>query len=159
MSWPVIAVATGIAALVAASSIAMRVLTFAGSGYMVWLGIQTLRHPPSSDLETLKLTVSHRMLFLKGLVINLLNPKLYLFFLALLPQFISGTAGWPIWVQIVMLGGIRTLTCAAVYVAIGYGASTVLLGRPRATKVVSIVSGIVMIGLGLTLIGAEIWAD
>lgn len=46
------AVAAGVAALVAASPVTMTVLTFAGSGYMSWLGVQTLRHPPSGDLET-----------------------------------------------------------------------------------------------------------
>lgn len=47
-----LAVAAGVAALVAASPITMTVLTLAGSGYMIWLGIQTLRHPPSTDPRT-----------------------------------------------------------------------------------------------------------
>lgn len=150
-----LAVAAGVAALVAASPVTMTVLTFAGSGYMIWLGTQTLRHPPSADLEARAIMASSGRLFVKGLVMNLLNPKLYLFFLALLPQFISSTASWPVGLQIVVLGALHTATCAVVYFAVGYGASAVLAGKPRAAKIVSVVSGVVMIGLGLALIAEE----
>lgn len=88
---------------------------------------------------------------------NLLNPKLYLFFLALLPQFISSAANWPLGAQIIVLGALHTITCALVYVAVGYGASSALIGRPRVAKAVSILSGVVMIGLGLALITEEAW--
>lgn len=124
---------------------------------MIWLGVQTLRHPPSSDLETRVLTASSSRLFMKGFVLNLLNPKLYLFFLALLPQFISTAAQWPIAVPILTLGALHTITCAAVYFGVGYGASSMLTGRPRAAKIVSTLSGVVMIGLGLALIAEEAW--
>lgn len=153
-----LAVAAGVAALVAASPVTMTVLTFAGSGYMIWLGVQTLRHPPNTDLETRAITASNGTLFVKGLVMNLLNPKLYLFFLALLPQFISSTAVWPVGVQIMLLGALHTATCAAVYFVIAYGASAVLTGRPRAARIVSVLSGVVMICLGLALIAEEAWA-
>lgn len=153
-----LAVAAGVAALVAASPVMMTVLTFAGSGYMIWLGVHTLRHPPSTDLGTRAITASSGRLFVKGLVMNLLNPKLYLFFLALLPQFISSTASWPVGAQIVALGALHTATCAVVYFAVAYGASTVLTGRPRADRIVSILSGVVMIGLGLALIADEVWS-
>lgn len=135
----------------------MTGLTFAGSGYMIWLGVQTLRHPPSADLDTRAITAGSGRLYAKGLVMNLLNPKLYLFFLALLPQFISRTANWPVGVQILVLGALHITTCAAVYLAVGYGASTVLTGRPRAARMVGVLSGVVMIGLGLALITEEAW--
>lgn len=151
------AVAGGVAALVAASPMAMTALTVMGSGYMIWLGAHALRRPPRTDLDAEAIKASGGRLFLKGLVMNLLNPKLYLFFLALLPQFISTSAHWPVALQILALGGLHMATCAAVYFAVGYGASTVLIGRPRAAKVVGLLSGVVMIGLGLALLGEEAW--
>ncbi|KAB1642710.1 LysE family translocator [Gulosibacter chungangensis] len=152
-----LAVSAGLATLVAASPVTMTILTFAGSGYMIWLGIQILRQPANTNLETRAISANNSRLFVKGLVMNLLNPKLYLFFVALLPQFISTTASWPIGVQIVLLGGIHILTCAGAYFAVGYGASSILIGRPRAAKIVGILSGVVMVGLGLALIAEAAW--
>lgn len=152
-----LAVAAGVAALVAASPVTMTALTFAGSGYMIWLGVQTLRHPPSIDLDARPIAAGHGKSFSKGLAMNLLNPKLYLFFLALLPQFISGAANWPIGLQIIVLGALHTGTCTVVYFAVGYGASSMLTGRPRAARMVGVLSGVVMIGLGLALITEETW--
>ncbi|MDN6137613.1 LysE family translocator [Corynebacterium sp.] len=80
-------VAAGVAVIMITSDTAMLVLTLTGAAYMVWLGIQTLRQAPSAQMKMNVAPASGTRLFVKGMGINLLNPKTYLFFLALLPQF------------------------------------------------------------------------
>lgn len=90
--------------------------------------------------------------FAKGLGLSLLNPKVFLLFLALLPQFASASADWPVWAQMVGLGVIHVANCAVVYFAVGYGSAAVLTSRPRAARAVGIASGVIMVGLGGALI-------
>lgn len=151
-------VAGGVAAVLAASPVAMTVLTIAGAAYLIWLGTGALRHPAAPDLTGQAAPAGGRKLFAKGVGISLLNPKVFLLFLALLPQFTSGSAPWPVGAQMVALGALHVANCAVVYFAVGYGAAAVLAKRPRAAQVVGIVSGVVMIGLGVLLIGEKIVA-
>ena len=72
--------------------------------------------------------------------------------MALLPQFTSPNAAWPAGVQMMVLGVLHVSNCALVYFAVGYGAATVLTRRPRAAKIVGILSSLVMTGLGIALI-------
>ncbi|MGO4689237.1 LysE family translocator [Glaciibacter sp. 2TAF33] len=145
-------VAAGVAAILASSEVAMTALTIAGSLYLIWLGITALRHPAATDVETRAAPVDHARLFTKGIGVSLLNPKVFLLFLALLPQFTAQAAIWPTGVQIIMLGALHVGNCAIVYFAVGHGARTILSTRPRAAKIVGILSGIVMIGLGIALV-------
>jgi threonine/homoserine/homoserine lactone efflux protein len=151
-------VAAGVAAVLAASPVAMTVLTVAGAAYLIWLGIGALRHPAAPDLTRQVAPAGGRKLFANGVGISLLNPKVFLLFLALLPQFTRASAPWPVGTQMVALGALHAANCAVVYFAVGYGAATVLSKRPRAAQVVGIVSGVVMIGLGVLLIGEKIVA-
>ncbi|MBK0331143.1 LysE family translocator [Brachybacterium sp. MASK1Z-5] len=144
-------VAAGVAAVPAASPVAMTVLTVAGALYLIWLGVGALRHPAAPDLTGEEAPVGGRKLFAKGIGISLLNPKVFLLFLALLPQFTSANAPWPVAAQMVLLGALHVANCAVVYFAVGFGAAAVLTKHPKAAKVVGIVSGIVMIGLGVAL--------
>lgn len=145
-------VAAGVAAILAASETAMTVLTITGAAYLIWLGGAVVRHPATRDLERLQAPTSRRRLFAKGVGISLLNPKVFLLFLALLPQFISPDAPWPIAVQMIALGTLHVLNCALVYFPVAYGASALLTTRPRAARIIGISSGIIMIGLGLALV-------
>jgi threonine/homoserine/homoserine lactone efflux protein len=77
----------GVAALVAASPLAFGVVKYAGVGYLIYLGVQTLRHPPSTTVGVVENAPLWR-LFLDGALVNVLNPKVVLFFLAFLPQFV-----------------------------------------------------------------------
>lgn len=144
-------VVAGVAALLAATEVAMTILTAAGAAYLIWLGVSTLRHPATPDLDAQSAPSRVGRLFVKGIGISLLNPKVFLLFLALLPQFTSTSATWPVGAQMIVLGILHVANCALVYFAVGYGAATVLTRRPRAAKTVGILSGIVMIGLGAAL--------
>lgn len=157
-----LAVAAGVAALLAASPVAMTALTVAGAAYLLWLGVQALRHPAVSDasggpkLDGESAPAGGGRLFAKGIGISLLNPKVFLLFLALLPQFTSTSAVWPVGAQMVVLGVLHVVNCALVYFAVGYGASAALTRRPRAAKWVGVASGVVMILLGVLLIGEKV---
>lgn len=148
-------VAAGVAAVLAASPVAMTVLTVAGAAYLVWLGVGALRHPAAPDLTGEAAPTGGRKQFAKGIGISLLNPKVFLLFLALLPQFTSADAPWPVGLQMVVLGALHVANCAVVYFAVGYGAAAVLATRPKAAQVVGIVSGVVMIALGVLLAGEK----
>ena len=84
------ATALGIAAVLAASAAAFTVVKLAGAAYLVWLGVQAIRHAGRPDpVDARAEAASRAAAFRRGLLTNLLNPKAALFFSALLPQFLS----------------------------------------------------------------------
>jgi threonine/homoserine/homoserine lactone efflux protein len=151
-----LAVAAGVAALLAGSPTVLVVLTVAGAGYLVWLGTGMLRHPASVQAQSEEAAGSAWRQAIKGFGISGLNPKVFLLFLALLPQFVVATATWPVATQIMVLGLVHVANCAAVYTGVGVGARRVLRARPSAAGWVSRVSGIAMILIGAVLIGEQV---
>ena len=85
----VLAAVAGLSVILASSAVAFSVVKWAGVGYLVWIGIRTLR----SDDEAFRIAETEpdslRRIFAQGVLINLLNPKVAMFFLAFLPQFID----------------------------------------------------------------------
>jgi threonine/homoserine/homoserine lactone efflux protein len=150
-----VAVAARVAALLAGSPTVLAVLTVAGAGYLVWLGTGMLRHLASVQAQPEEAAGSAWRQAIKGFGISGLNPKVFLLFLALLPQFVVATATWPVATQIMVLGLVH-VNCAAVYTGVGVGARRVLRARPSAACWVSRVSGMAMILLGAVLIGEQV---
>lgn len=149
-------VATGVGGLVAAFPAAMTVLTIAGSAYLVWLGVGNLRHPSVVHAGAAQAAGSRWRWGLRGFGVSGLNPKVFLLFLAILPQFVLPAGAVPTGVQILILGLVHVTSCAVVYLLVGYGAHTVLGSRPVAARAVGIASGIAMIGIGLFLIADKL---
>lgn len=149
-------VAAGVATVVTGTPWAMTVLTVAGAGYLLWLGIATLRGSATVTAGTVADTGSPLRQLLKGTGTSGLNPKVFLLFLALLPQFAHTGGAWPVAAQIVVLGLVHTASCAVVYTGIGTGARTVLRARPAAARVVGRVSGVAMIGIGALLVAERL---
>src|SRR5215212_150697 len=95
--------AVGLSALLASSAAAFSVVKWLGAGYLIWLGLQRLlalddeEGPVAVEPERLS------RIFLQGVVVNVLNPKTALFFLAFLPQFVDPSRG-PVWIQVSVLG-------------------------------------------------------
>jgi threonine/homoserine/homoserine lactone efflux protein len=95
---------SGLSAILAASVTAFSVVKWAGVLYLVWLGVQSLRSNGGSfSDETAAAQVSRGRIFRQGALIDLLNPKVALFFLAFLPQFVVPGAG-PVWAQLLFHG-------------------------------------------------------
>ncbi|MEV0406232.1 LysE family translocator [Actinoallomurus sp. NPDC050550] len=102
----VLAAAAGLSALVAASATAFGAVRYAGAAYLVYLAVRTLRR---GDDEGLVLEPRPlRRVYLDGVLVNLFNPKVILFFLAFLPQFVDEQAG-AVPVQIVVMGLVTAL--------------------------------------------------
>lgn len=151
-----VVVAAGVAALLAGSQTVLGVLTVAGAGYLVWLGVQMLRHPAAVHAGTDTVGGSAWRQAVKGFGISGLNPKVFLLFLALLPQFVVATATWPVTAQILVLGLVHVVNCAVVYTGVGLGARKVLGARPTAARRVSRISGAAMIVIGVALVVEQV---
>jgi len=145
-------VAAGVASLVTRSPWAMTALTVAGAAYLVRLGFTTLTGTTTVAAGEAPEVASWLRQVFKGAGTSGLNPKVFLLFLALLPQFTQPDGAWPVAAQIVLLGLVHVASCAVVYTGIGTGARAVLKARPAAARIVSRVSGVAMIGIGSLLL-------
>jgi len=119
-------VTLGLAALLAASATAFNLIKWAGAAYLVWLGVQILRHAgDAAALEAPRAAYRARELLAQGFLSAALNPKLALFFLAFLPQFADGRAA-PVALQLAALGALFTLMGCGSYAALSF-----VVGRAR----------------------------
>jgi threonine/homoserine/homoserine lactone efflux protein len=143
-------VAAGLGALVAASPIALTVLTVVGALYLAWLGIGTVRGP--GTLTTADSSAGRRGTLAKGIAVSGLNPKGLLIFVAILPRFTDPHAALPTWAQLACLGLVFVVSCALVYSCVGLTARGLLRAKPVIAVVVSRVSGAAMIVLGAILL-------
>lgn len=130
----VLAAVVGLSALVASSETAFQVVKYAGAAYLLYLGIRRLRTPvtvPAAPRERKKEVPGGRIL-LEGLVVNALNPKSTMFFLAFLPAFVNRGHG-PVWAQTLVLGLVFVLV--GVVTNSGWGLLTNLVrGRAQQSK-------------------------
>jgi len=151
-------VAAGVAAVVARSPLVMTALTGAGAAYLVWLGIGGLTRPSPPQAGAEQAAGSWALQAAKGAGVSGLNPKVFLLFLALLPQFTDPDAAWPLAVQITVLGLVHVANCAVVYTGVGAGARLMLGARPAAALAVTRVSGAAMVGIGVLLLVEQLVA-
>ena len=144
-------VAAGLGLVLAQHPQALMVLSLLGAAYLAWMGWQMFRQPaaPSAG-EQMDDTHWGRWCW-KGFCVSGLNPKVLLLFLALLPQFIRPNQDSSITVQILALGLVHIISCAAVYFAVGFASQAVLSARPKAAWVVGKVSGVMMMGIALLI--------
>jgi threonine/homoserine/homoserine lactone efflux protein len=149
-------VAAGVGTLVASHPVALSVLTVAGAGYLFWLGLNMLLRPAAPRADDVQASGSWTRWMLKGLCISGLNPKVFLLFLALLPQFADATAPWPVPMQMIVLGLVHTLSCGVVYLLVGFGSHVVLRTRPAAAHWVSRFSGTAMLLIAVTLLTEQV---
>lgn len=106
LCWSIV-VSLGLGAVLAASQMAYTILRWAGAGYLVWLGYKMLRYPRHSFATQIGSARSDRTALATGLLTNLLNPKVGIFYISFLPQFIP--SGVPVAPFMVLLGGIHAL--------------------------------------------------
>jgi threonine/homoserine/homoserine lactone efflux protein len=148
----VVAAALGLSLLVAQSAVAFDVVKYLGAAYLVYLGIRLLlRKEQALTVEPVASRGARRAL-VEGIVVEALNVKTALFFLAFLPQFTSSSA--PLVPQLVVLGGICVTLNTLVDVAAVFAAQRLLESRAtRAARarVLTRASGATMIGLGALL--------
>ncbi len=148
------AAALGLAAVIAHSTTAFTVIKVAGALYLVYLGLQVLRasrvRSRMSAMPVARAPLSTRVAFRQGLVSNLLNPKIAVFFTSFLPQFVATHRAGS---DLLLLGalfnamGLVWLLSYALLAARGRK----VLGRPSVKRTLDRVSGLVLIGLGIRI--------
>ncbi|MET8975762.1 LysE family translocator [Streptomyces sp. NPDC004539] len=157
LGYTVLAVA-GLVVVVASSPALLTGLTVAGACYLMWLGWGVLSRPAGVGASGEEIEGSRGRILLKGAGISGLNPKALLLYFSLFPQFIdTGTgAGWPVAAQTGLLGVLHTTACAVVYLGVGVFAGAVLRTRPGAARVVTRVSGVLMVVIGGVLLVEQV---
>ena len=144
----VAAAAAGLSAVIVASSLAFSVVKYAGAAYLVYLGIRKLLER-SDEMRIERRREPLRRAFMRGTIVNALNPKTALFFLAFLPQFVAPDRGG-VWSQALVLGFVFVglgLVTDSLYALVA-GTVGGLLRRRR--NAVRYGSGIVFMALGAT---------
>ena len=150
--------AIGLSAILATSALAFTAVKFIGAAYLIYLGIQALRsHRKLTDSSGMS-AQSRSQLFYQGFLTNLLNPKIAIFFLAFLPQFVApgsnnGTSIFLFLGGIFVLGG--TLWCLLL-VAFASSFTGAARSNARLSGAVGKVTGFLYIGLGLNLLRAKL---
>lgn len=144
--------AFGLSALLMQSVLAFSVIKYLGAAYLIYLGIKTLsRKAEVSKVQPLKV-MSYGQIFRQGIVVNILNPKTALFFLAFLPQFVNPARGSVI-LQILTLGMIFVIMAImsdSMYAVIAGTARQLLSGNILAARVQKYLAGTIYIALGIT---------
>ena len=152
-----VAVAVGLAAVFAASETALLVLKLAGAAYLLYLAWGAFHAPVSTAPETRPPALSHWALYRRGIIMNLTNPKVSLFFLAFLPQFTSPMRG-SVALQTISLGALFMLAAFLVFSAIALfsGFFSAHLQKSAFTqRLINRLSALVFAGLALRLLLSE----
>lgn len=150
------AVALGLAALFAASQVAFTALKWLGAAYLAYLAWQAFRAPVGAAAAQTP-TLSGRQMYLRGVVMNLTNPKVAIFFLAFLPQFASPERG-SLALQMLCLGAVFIVAAFLVFGAIACFSGlfgTLLQRSARAQRALNWLAGLVFIGLAARLVTAQ----
>jgi threonine/homoserine/homoserine lactone efflux protein len=149
----VLAAAIGLSAVIQQAPALYDILRIAGIAYLVWLGVGLVcRQRADSGDAPSEATVPRRV-FRDSVIVEVLNPKTALFFIAFLPQFVDATAALPLWLQVLALGTVMNLVVSAVELGIALLASNVvgaLRGQPR-PWLARRLCGSALIGLGVVL--------
>jgi RhtB (resistance to homoserine/threonine) family protein len=155
----VLAAAIGLSAILSTSAIAFSIVKYAGAAYLIWLGIRALMSSGTQLQVTNRgeCRLSKTKVFFQGVLIDVLNPKVAIFFMAFLPQFVDPARGSVFW-QLLGLGSvvvaIALVTECGIVLAAGLISDRIRENRSF-SKWMDRVSGVVLIGLGLRLAQQE----
>lgn len=152
----IFAVSIGLSSLLFKSATAFTIIKYLGACYLLYIGISSLITKPSIELDntTTLSNASWKKIFCQGFITNVLNPKVALFFLAFLPQFVMPASHYPISLQLLVLGLLFNLlgSTTNVLVACFFGAAKQwLASNPVTLKIQQKITGVILIGLGLRL--------
>lgn len=153
-----LAVSLGVAALLAASPAAFMALKCIGAAYLCWLALLSFK---AGDVETVSargVFPGYCALYQRGIIMNMTNPKVCLFFMAFLPQFCSPTAGG-MFQQLVFFGSLFMLATFAVFCPVallGGRLATWFNESPRKQIVMHRIAGVIFMGLAATLLFLDI---
>ncbi len=148
------AVAFGVAVIFQTSAIAFSALKIIGAAYLVYLAWQAFRATRNKIQLASDAEVQHRMLYYRGIIMNITNPKVSIFFLSFLPQFADPERG-PLWIQMLLLGGLFIVATLLVFGGIAILAGTLsrwLIRSNRTQLILNRVAGTIFLGLAAKLV-------
>ena len=148
-----LAVGFGLVTVIMAVPAAYQVIKYAGAAYLIFLGVRVVTGRDSERADTPTKRESLHVIFFQGMLTNLLNPKVALFFLAFLPQFVN-KASPALALQIIVLGLMFNVSGTIVNVLVALGASFTgerFRAQLRNSSLFRWVTGSIFIGLGLRL--------
>jgi len=151
------AAALGLTLIVQSSASAFLLVKIAGATYLLYLGIKAWRDKSTFSLPSPITVVNSHALFWQGVLSNVLNPKIAIFFLAFLPQFVD-KGGGHIALQMVILGLTFAILGLCFLLVVGYSSGAVggwLMQRPHYTQYLQRLAGGILIGLGIRLAFTE----
>ncbi|MDR0407926.1 MAG: LysE family translocator [Campylobacteraceae bacterium] len=152
--------ALGVSAVFKTSEIAFFILKIIGATYLFYLAYQAFMHKDELvriDAKKTKKFLNYKALFIKGLFMNVLNPKVILFFLALFPQFVKEQNG-SVAFQMVQLGLIFMFSALMVFIIIAVcadKASTYLMQNPKFAKLANILTSCIFVAIGIKLVFSQ----
>jgi threonine/homoserine/homoserine lactone efflux protein len=147
----------GLSALLHTSALAFEALKFAGAAYLLYLAYTTWRDRSAFAMNDAPTTTTARSLMLRGFLLNILNPKLTIFFLAFLPQFVTPASTAPA-LQMLVLSGVFMAMTFAVFVVYGLLANVfrrAVIESPRVQNWLRRSFAAAFAGLGLNLALAQ----
>ena len=148
------AAALGISVIFQTSEMAFNIVKYIGALYLLYSAYQAFKYRNEPlDLSVENSSSQLKKLFFKGFIMNILNPKVSIFFLAFLPQFVNTQAG-NIPMQMIILGIIFMIMTVIVFSSIGIAAnmlSVKLQKNPSIVKVMNILTSTVLVALGIKL--------
>jgi threonine/homoserine/homoserine lactone efflux protein len=150
------AAAVGISAIVAAAPFAFDAMRVVGAFYLAWLGLQAIRAFMAGSASALSLAavrdISVGRIFMRGFLTNILNPKVIVFYLALLPQFVNVGLGH-VGLQIFLLGGIHNVFGLTVLMVVGLiaGNAATWIARSGIGRWLDGIAGLFFLGLAIRL--------
>jgi threonine/homoserine/homoserine lactone efflux protein len=151
----VLAAALGFVILLKAIPSLYALMKFAGAAYLIWLGIKLfMSKEVTASSPSLTAPVSDRCALWDSVIVELLNPKSALFFLAFLPQFTEPSASLPIWLQILLLGTVVNLMFSAtdiLCVLLSARMSKLFIASQSASRLARRAGGGILIALGVNL--------
>lgn len=150
LTWAAL-VAVGLGALLAASTLAYTVLRWVGAAYLVWMGYRMLRHPRKAFVLEAAAGAKASATFVRGALTNLLNPKVGVFYVSFLPQFVPH--GAPVAPFILLLGAIH-VGLGLIWVACLIAATRPIarwLRRPKVAPSLDRVTGGLFVAFGVAL--------
>ncbi|OLZ58430.1 LysE family translocator [Amycolatopsis keratiniphila] len=149
------AVAIGVGAIIQASAVIYTVIKFAGAAYLIYLGVQAIRHRRAlrEAFEAQAAPISGGRTLLQGFIVGVTNPKTVVFFAAILPQFVDPSVGQA-GLQMVVLGAVFSVIALAMDSVWGVAAGAVRSWFARSARRLDLVggaAGLTMVGLGVGL--------
>ncbi|MFC3039516.1 LysE family translocator [Virgibacillus xinjiangensis] len=145
--------AVGLSVILTTSAVLFTLVKLIGAGYLIYLGIRMLRQKTSNIQLANTKDMPVRKIYIQGMITNVTNPKVALFFISFLPQFISADNNYgPLPFVILGLAFVLTSTAWCLLVSVFASFTTKKLrNNPKAELILNKVTGIIFIGLGIKL--------